>query len=148
MFSFPVQISVNGTSSGPPPSLVSESVVRLPVKFRCEYNIATLGYRRSDGILPSYLSASLCTHPPIIERKSLETQSQICWRPFFQFHCPNCLEFVACQLAESPHPLFDFKAQLKIFLFNRHFLKSRRTMMCVSVWGEVNYVYVCVYGER
>ena len=34
----------------------------LPVKFRCEYKIATLAYRHFDGTLPSYLSASLCTY--------------------------------------------------------------------------------------
>ena len=34
----------------------------LPVKFRCEYKIATLAYRHFDGTLPSYLSASVCTY--------------------------------------------------------------------------------------
>ena len=31
----------------------------LPVKFRCEYKIASLAYRHSDGTILSYLSASL-----------------------------------------------------------------------------------------
>ena len=34
----------------------------LPVKFRCEYKIATLAFRHFDGTLPSYLSVSLRTY--------------------------------------------------------------------------------------
>ena len=36
----------------------------LPVKFRCEYKIATLAYRHFEGSLPPYLSSSLCTYEP------------------------------------------------------------------------------------
>ena len=37
----------------------------LPVKFRCQYKIATLAYRHFDGSLPPYhLSSSLCTYEP------------------------------------------------------------------------------------
>ena len=34
----------------------------LPVKFRCQYKIATLAYRHFEGSLPPYLSSSLCTY--------------------------------------------------------------------------------------
>ena len=85
----------------------------LPVKFRCEYKIATLAYHHFDRTLPSYLSASLCTYQTSGTLRSSnekllkipKLQSQICWSPVFQFYCSNCLEFAACQLAESPHPL-------------------------------------------
>ena len=67
-----------------------------------------------DGTLPSSLLASLCTYQTSrtlrsSNKKTLEnpyTRSQICWRPLFQFHCPNCLEFATYQFAESPHPLW------------------------------------------
>ena len=36
----------------------------LPVKFRCQYKIATFAYRHFDGSLPPYLSSSLCTYEP------------------------------------------------------------------------------------
>ena len=36
----------------------------LPVKFRCQYKIATLAYRHFGGSLPPYLSSSLCTYEP------------------------------------------------------------------------------------
>ena len=42
----------------------------LPVKFRCEDKIATLAYRHFDGILPSYLSASLCTYQTLRSLRS------------------------------------------------------------------------------
>ena len=34
-----------------------------------------------------------------------ETQSEICWRAFVKFHRSICLEFAACQFAESAHSL-------------------------------------------
>ena len=37
----------------------------LPVKFRCQYKIATLAYRHFGGSLPPYLSSSLCTYEPV-----------------------------------------------------------------------------------
>ena len=36
----------------------------LPIKFRCQYKIATLVYRHFEGSLPPYLSSSLCTYEP------------------------------------------------------------------------------------
>ena len=36
----------------------------LPVKFRCQYKIATLVYRHFEGTLAPYLSSSLCTYEP------------------------------------------------------------------------------------
>ena len=34
----------------------------LPVKFHCQYKIATHAYRHFEGSLPPYLSSSLCTY--------------------------------------------------------------------------------------
>ena len=45
----------------------------LPVKFRCQYKIATLAYRHFEGSLPSYLSSSLCTYEPF---RSLRSSNQ------------------------------------------------------------------------
>ena len=36
----------------------------LPVKFCCQYKIATLSYRHFEGFLLPYLSSSLCTYKP------------------------------------------------------------------------------------
>ena len=36
----------------------------LPVKFHCQYKIATLAYCHFEGSLPPYLSSSLCTYEP------------------------------------------------------------------------------------
>ena len=35
-----------------------------PVKFRCQYNIATLAHRHFEGSLPPYPSSSHCTYEP------------------------------------------------------------------------------------
>ena len=49
----------------------------LPVKFRCENNVATLAYRHFDGTLPSYffgfsLHVSDFTHSPILEQETFQ----------------------------------------------------------------------------
>ena len=36
----------------------------LPVKFRCQYKIATPAYQNFEGSLPLYLSSFLCTYQP------------------------------------------------------------------------------------
>ena len=72
----------------------------LPVKFRCQYKIATLAYRHFEGSLPPYLSLSLCTYEPSRSlrwkaAKNSKAKSQMIWRTFFQFHGTISLEFSA-----------------------------------------------------
>ena len=43
-------------------TLLPKELHWLPVKFRCQYKIATLAYRHFEGSLPLYLSSSLCTY--------------------------------------------------------------------------------------
>ena len=45
----------------------------LPVKFRCQYKIATLAYRHFEGSLPPYLSSSLCAYE---SSRSLRSSNQ------------------------------------------------------------------------
>ena len=99
----------------------------LPVKFRCQYKIATLAYRHFEGSLPPYLSSSLCTYEPSRSlRSSIEkaaqnskAKSQIIWTTFFQFHGTISLEFAALRNVTT---LSQFKSQLKTFLFAQAFL--------------------------
>ena len=122
------------------------------MKFRSEYKIDTLAYRHFDGTLPSYLLASLCTYQTSRTlRSSKEKLLKIPKRSVnsvgdrsFSFITPTVWNSLPASLRNLP-TLSDFKAQLKTFQFNRHFHKSRQTMVCVCVWGGVNYVYVCVY---
>ena len=85
--------------------LHAEQIVRLQ---RVQNSAAQLVLKKQK-LQSFFLHIPDSTHPPILERETFEnrkTQSLICWRPFFQFHCSNCLEFTACQFAEFPHPLW------------------------------------------
>uniref|UniRef100_UPI0025D76A15 hypothetical protein n=1 Tax=Thiolapillus sp. TaxID=2017437 RepID=UPI0025D76A15 len=100
----------------------------LPVKFRCEYKIATLAYRHFDGTLPSYLSASLCTYQTSRTlRSSNEKLLKIPKRSLksvgdrsFSFIAPTVWNSLPASLRNLP-TLSDFKAQLKTFLFQQAF---------------------------
>ena len=101
---------------------------RLPVKFHCEYKIATLAYRHFNGTLPSYLSASLCTYQtsrtlrssnkkhlkiPKCNLKSVGDRS-------FSLIAPTVWISLPASLRNLPI-LSDFKAQLKTFFFQQAF---------------------------
>ena len=100
----------------------------LPVKFRCEYKIATLAYRHFDGTLPSYLSASLCTYQTSHTfRSSNEKLLKIPKRNlrsvghrYFSFIAPTVWNSLSASLRNLP-TFSDFKAQLKTFLFQQAF---------------------------
>ena len=100
----------------------------LPVKFRCEYKIATLAYRHIDGTLPSYLSASLCTYQTSRTlRSSNEKLLKIPKRNLrsvgdrsFCFIAPTVWNPMPASLRNLPI-LSDFKAQFKTFLFQQAF---------------------------
>ena len=97
----------------------------LPVKFRCEYKIATLAYCHFDGTLPSYLSASLCTYQTSrIFRSSNEKLLKIPKHSLksvgdhsFSFITPTVWNSLPVSLRNLP-TLSDFQAQLKTFLFS------------------------------
>ncbi len=100
----------------------------LPVKFRCEYKIATLAYRHFDGTLPSYLSASVCTYQT---SRTLQSSSEKLLKiperslksvgdRSFSFIAPTVWNSLPASLRNLP-TLSDFKAQLKTFLFLRAF---------------------------
>ena len=100
----------------------------LPVKFCCEYKIATLAYRHFDGTLPSYLSASLCTYQTSRTlRSSSEKLLKIRKRNLksvgnrsFSFIAPTVWNSLPASLRNLP-TLYDFKAQLKTFLLQQAF---------------------------
>ena len=101
----------------------------LPVKFRCQYKIATLAYRHFDGSLPLYLSSSLCTYEPSrslrssnekllkIPKRNLKSFGQ----RYFSFMAPSLWNSLPATLRNVP-TLSQFKSQLKTFLFAQAFL--------------------------
>ena len=98
----------------------------LPVKFRCQYTIATLAYRHFEGSLPPYLSSSLCTYEP--SRSSNEKLLNIPKRNLksfgqrsFSFMAPSLWNSLPATLKNVP-TLSQFKSQLKTFLFAQAFL--------------------------
>ena len=100
----------------------------LPVKFCCEYKIATLAYRHFDGTLPSYLSASVCTYQTSrtlrlsnekllkIPKRNLKSAAD----HSFSFNAPIVWNSLPASLRNLP-TLSDFKAQLKTVLFQQAF---------------------------
>ena len=101
----------------------------LPVKFRCQYKIATLAYRHFEGSLPPYLSSSLCTYEPSRSlRSSNEKLLKIPKRNLksfgqrsFSFMAPSLWNSLPATLRNIP-TLSQFKSQLKTFLFAQAFL--------------------------
>ena len=101
----------------------------LPVKFHCQYKIATLAYRHFDGSLPPYLSSSLCTYEPSRSlRSSNEKLLKIPKRNLrsfgqrsFSFMAPSLWNSLPATLRNVP-TLSQFKSQLKTFLFAQAFL--------------------------
>ena len=101
----------------------------LPVKFRCQYKIASLAYRHFEGSLPPYLSSSLCTYEPSrsprsfnekllkIPKRNLKSFGQ----RSFSFMAPSFWNSLPATLKNIP-TLSQFKLQLKTFLFAQAFL--------------------------
>ncbi|WP_419600785.1 reverse transcriptase domain-containing protein [Thiolapillus sp.] len=100
----------------------------LPVKFRCQYKIATLAYRHFEGSLPPYLSSSLCTYEPSRSlRSSKEKLLKIPKRNLksfgersFSFMAPSVWNSLPADLRNLP-TLSQFKSNLKTFLFTQAF---------------------------
>ena len=116
----------------------------LPVKFRCQYKIATLACRRSEGSLPPYLSSSLCTYEPSRSlRSSNEKLLKIPKRKLksfgqrsFSFMALSLWNSLPATLRNVP-TLSHFRSHLKAFLFAQAF--QQNVVFClkkgVSVCG-------------
>ena len=100
----------------------------LPVKFRCQYKIATFAYRHFEGSLAPYLSSSLCTYEPSrslqssnekllkIPKRKLKSFGQCS----FIFMAPSLWNSQPATLKNVPI-LSQFKSHLKTFLFAQAF---------------------------
>ena len=100
----------------------------LPVKFRCQYKIATLAHRPFEVSLPLYLSSSLCTYEPSrclrsskekllkIPKGNLKSFGECS----FSFMAPSVWNSLPADLRNLP-TLCQFKSNLKTFLFTQAF---------------------------
>ena len=108
----------------------------LPVKFCCQYKIATLAYRHFEGSLPPCLSSSLCTYElscPL--RSSNENLLKIPKRNLksfgqhsFSFMAPSLWNSLPATLRNVP-TLSQFKSQLVC-----PGLPVESEKVCVCVW--------------
>ena len=113
----------------------------LPVKFRCQYKIATLAYRHFEGSLPPYLSSSLCTYESSRSlRSSNEKLLKIPKRKLRSFG-QRSFSFIAPFLWNSlPETLRNvltlskFKSHLKTFLFAQAFQKNLVLCPKKGIW--------------
>ena len=110
----------------------------LPVKFHCEYKITTLSYCHFNGTLPSYFSASLCTYET--SRTLWSSSEKLLKIPKHSLKSvgDRSFSFITLSVWHSlPASLWNLptlsasKPSSKLSFFNRHFHKSRWTMMCV-----------------
>ena len=100
----------------------------LPVKYRIQYNLATLTFRHFDSTLPPYLSSSLCIYQPSrslrssIERllKIPKTNLKTFGERSFGYIAPTVWNLLPADLRASPF-LPAFKANLKMYLFHQVF---------------------------
>jgi hypothetical protein len=100
----------------------------LPVKFRCQYKMATLAFRHFDGSLPPYLSGSLTTYQPSctlrssdekllkVPRRNLKSAGERA----FSFIMPTVWNSLPATLRGMP-TLPGFKAELKTYFFRQAF---------------------------
>ena len=99
----------------------------LPVKFHCQYKIATLAYRHFEGSLPPYFCSSLCTYELSrclwsnekllkIPKQNLKSSGQ----RSFSFMAPSLWNSLPATLRNVP-TLSQFKSQLKT-LFAQAFM--------------------------
>ena len=100
----------------------------LPVKFRCQYKIATLAYRHFKGSLPPYLSSPLFIYEPSrslryskqkllkIPKRNLKSIGE----SSFSFVAPSVWNPLPADLRNMP-TLSQFKSNLKTFLFTQAF---------------------------
>ena len=99
----------------------------LPVNSRCEYKTATFACRHFDSTLPSYLSASLCTHQA---SRTLRSPSEkllkieIFWWASLRLSGIGCLP--VCQIS----PLFLGSKPSS----NNRLCVCERVHVCIEVW--------------
>ena len=100
----------------------------LPVKYRIQYKLATLAFRHFDGILPPYLSSSLCTYQPSRSLRSSterllkipKTNLRTFGERSFGYIAPTVWNSLPADLRASPC-IPTFKANLKTYLFHQAF---------------------------
>jgi len=103
----------------------------LPVKFRIQYKVATLAYRRFDDTLPSYLSDSLCIYQPSRSLHSSDEKLLKVPRWNLKSLGDRSFSFLAPAVWNSlPVPLRNtqsfsqFKSHLKTYYFSQAFPSS------------------------
>ena len=109
----------------------------LPVKFCCQYKIATLAYRHFEGSFPPYLSSSLRTYELSWSlRSSNEKLLKIPKRNLksfgqrsFSFMAASLWNSLPATLRNVP-TLSQLKSQLKTFLFVKAFLQNLKKGVC------------------
>ena len=103
----------------------------LPLEFRIQYKLAVFAFRHFEDTLPTYLSATLCTHNPTrslrssTERllKSPRVYLKSAGERSFHFAAPAVWNSLPNSL-RNIHSLPQFKKQLKTHLFRQAFLDS------------------------
>ena len=100
----------------------------LPVKYRCQFKIATLAYHHFEGSLPKYLSDVLETRKtPILVRSSSLRRLHPPRKPkritvggrSFAHIAPTVWNSLPAELKAIPS-LSEFKAKLKTHFFRQH----------------------------
>ena len=103
----------------------------LPLEFRIQYiqyKLAVLAFQHFEGMLPTYLSATLCTYKPAqslrssTERllKSLRVNLKSAGERSFHFAAPAVWNLLPNSLGNI-HSLTQFKSNLKLIFFVRLF---------------------------
>ena len=115
----------------------------LPVKFCCQYKIATLAYHHFEGSLPPYLSSSLCTYEPSrslrssnekllkIPKRNLKSFGQRSFS-FSAFMAPSLWNSLPATLRNVP-TLSQFTSQLHSCLPRPSCRIRRNLCLCVAV---------------
>ena len=100
----------------------------LPVKYRIQYKLVTLAFLHFDGILPPYLSSSLCTYQPSRSLRSSterllkipKTDLKTFGERSFGYIPPTVWNSLPADLRASPS-LPTFKVNLKTLYFRQAF---------------------------
>ena len=117
----------------------------LPVKFHCKYEIATLACCPFNGSLPSYLLAPLCTY---LTSRTLSSWSEKLLKipkcslnslvNAVSVSLLYCLEFNACQSAQSPHAIWVQISAQNFPVFDRSSQRFRWfTFVCAWIMHEL-----------
>ena len=117
----------------------------LPVKYRIQYKLATLGFHHFDGTLPPNLSSSLCTYQPSRSLRSSterllkipKTNLKTFGEHSFSYIAPIVWNSLPADLRAPSLP--TFKVNLKT-----HFFRQAFRLICTCQPLPVSYSCVCV----